>query len=486
MKGAGIVKDSNDFFKDEYNVEMFENPKDIEKNNIERIRNEREKKLYRKIISALSIFLFLGTLLFFLFLSIIDEDQIVSESEKRNLAKRPAFSVSQLFSGKWTTDYENYYSDNFPFRDVFISLSKKIETALTRFSLGEDGSVIVKVEKDENDFAGEKLTVEDKNKQSTTAKPTTAQKTTVLAENNAEYANEKDAVITSSILIANKRAMELFSYSDSMLNNYASLINNIAKSVGDNATVYSLVAPTSIEFYGTKQYRTGSHSQRNAIEKLYGMFSKEVQTVDAYSVLAKNTDEYIYFKTDHHWTARGAYCAYTAFCNKKNITLRSLEDYADQGRIPGDFLGTLYAQTKSDALAKNPDYVEFFKPENVEGKIYSSAEMTDPMSFYVVARNVNSSNKYLAFIAGDQPLEKITTQNKNGKKIIVLKESYGNAFVPFLCNDYEEIYVLDPRKLTFNLKDFVVKNSIDDVLLINYAFGMSNPIYTKALGEMVK
>lgn len=480
------MKDSNDFFKDEYNVEMFENPKDIEKNNIERIRNEREKKLYRKIISALSIFLFLGTLLFFLFLSIIDEDQIVSESEKRNLAKRPAFSVSQLFSGKWTTDYENYYSDNFPFRDVFISLSKKIETALTRFSLGEDGSVIVKVEKDENDFAGEKLTVEDKNKQSTTAKPTTAQKTTVLAENNAEYANEKDAVVTSSILIANKRAMELFSYSDSMLNNYASLINNIAKSVGDNATVYSLVAPTSIEFYGTKQYRTGSHSQRNAIEKLYGMFSKEVQTVDAYSVLAKNTDEYIYFKTDHHWTARGAYCAYTAFCNKKNITPRSLEDYADQGRIPGDFLGTLYAQTKSDALAKNPDYVEFFKPENVEGKIYSSAEMTDPMSFYVVARNVNSSNKYLAFIAGDQPLEKITTQNKNGKKIIVLKESYGNAFVPFLCNDYEEIYVLDPRKLTFNLKDFVVKNSIDDVLLINYAFGMSNPIYTKALGEMVK
>ena len=61
------MKDSNDFFKDEYNVEMFENPKDIEKNNIERIRNEREKKLYRKIISALSIFLFLGTLLFFCF-----------------------------------------------------------------------------------------------------------------------------------------------------------------------------------------------------------------------------------------------------------------------------------------------------------------------------------------------------------------------------------------------------------------------------------
>ncbi len=482
------MNDSNDFFKDEYNVEMFENPKDIEKNNIERIRNEKEKRLYRKLISALSIFLFLGILLFFLFLSIIDKDQLVSESEKRTLAQRPEFSASQLFLGKWTTDYENYYSDNFPFRDVFISVSKKLETLLTRFSLGENGSVIVKVEKDENDFAGEKLTSEedtDGTKQTTT-KPTTTQKTTILAENNAEYANDKDAVVTSSILIANKRAMELFGYNQSILSKYASLVNNIAKSVGNNANVYSLIAPTSIEFYGTKQYRTGSHSQRDAIEKIYGMLDSNVKTVDAYSVLAKNTDKYIYFKTDHHWTARGAYCAYTAFCNKKNIVPKALEDYADQGRIPGDFLGTLYAQTKSEVLAKNPDYVEFFKPENVEGKIYSSPEMTDPMNFYVVARNVNSSNKYLAFIAGDQPLEKITTQNKNDKKIIVLKESYGNAFVPFLCNDYEEIYVLDPRKLTFNLNDFVVKNSIDDVLLINYAFGMSNPIYTKALGEMVK
>ena len=127
------MNDSNDFFKDEYNVEMFENPKDIEKNNIERIRNEKEKRLYRKLISALSIFLFLGILLFFLFLSIIDKDQLVSESEKRTLAQRPEFSASQLFLGKWTTDYENYYSDNFPFRDVFISVSKKLETLLTRF-----------------------------------------------------------------------------------------------------------------------------------------------------------------------------------------------------------------------------------------------------------------------------------------------------------------------------------------------------------------
>ena len=66
----------------------------------------------------------------------------------------------------------------------------------------------------------------------------------------------------------------------------------------------------------------------------------------------------------------------------------------------------------------------------------------------------------------------------------MLKESYGNAFVPFLCSNYEEIYVLDPRKMTLNLSDFVTAHSINDVLFINYAFGVFNPTYLAGLGKM--
>ena len=111
--------------------------------------------------------------------------------------------------------------------------------------------------------------------------------------------------------------------------------------------------------------------------------------------------------------------------------------------------------------------------------------MENGRKVFVVARAVNSDNKYLAFIGGDQPLEKIVTSNKNGKKILVIKESYGNALVPFLCDNYEEVYVVDPRKTNFNLASFVKNQSIDEVLMINYTFAMANETYKNALQAML-
>lgn len=476
-------KDYNEFFKEEHELDMFENSHFERDMEIERKRNEQEKKVYNKLIGALSIFLVFGFLAFLLFLSAIDEDEMYSAVEKRQLAKSPEFSFSALFDGSWSREYEDYYSDTFPLREKFISVSTKVQNFLTKFSFGENDSVIVKVKKNEDDFGGEGLTPEEQIQ--TTAVETTTKKPETTT-NNDYYADEKNAKVSGgSILVADKRAMEIFSYYEDGLKKYASIINSLADKIGGSANVYSLVAPTSIEFYGTRKYRTGSHSQKDAIEKLYGMMNSNVNTVNAYSNLKENSDEYIYFRTDHHWTARGAYHAYEKFCEVSGSSPVSLDSFSDQGRIPGDFLGTLYAQTQMPVLAQNPDYVEYFMPTDVSGKIYQSSSMETSVSFYVVAKQVNSSNKYLAFIAGDQPLEKITTSVKNGRKIIVLKESYGNAFVPFLCSNYEEIYVLDPRKLTFDLSSFVAQHSINDVLFINYAFGVFNPTYIEGLGKMI-
>lgn len=460
---------------------MFENPHYERDKKLEELRNEKEKKVYRKLTSSLSIFLVFGFLAFLMFLSAIDTDETYSVIEKRTLAKRPVFSSSSFFDGSWSKDYEDYYADSFPLREKFVSVSAKVKDLFTKFSFGEDDSVIVKVKKNEDDFGGEGLT---QAQQTTAAAETTTQKQETTTQGE-KFADEKNSQVSGGILIADKRAMEIFGYYEGGLKKYATIINSIADKIGGNAKVYSLVAPTSIELYGTKKYRTGTHSQKDAIDKLYGMMNSKVNTVDAYSNLKAHSEEYIYFKTDHHWTARGAYRAYESFCNLSGTTPVLLESYADKGRIPGDFLGTLYAQTQSSVLAGNPDYVEYFMPEGVSGAIYQTASMENPIGFTVVARQVNSSNKYLAFIAGDQPLEKITTSVKNGRKIIVLKESYGNAFVPFLCSNYEEIYVLDPRKLTFDLNSFVVKNSINDVLFINYSFGVFNPTYLEGLSSMI-
>lgn len=329
--------------------------------------------------------------------------------------------------------------------------------------------------------------------ESTTASTTSTTRSTTAASTKKSTKTDKTSSVPydgrprliNSVLVIGDRAMEPYYHSDSNAEKYSGVINKTAASMPEGVRFFSILCPTAVEFYGTAEYRQGARSQLSSIQKVYSRINDDIITVDAYSELADKTDDYIYFRSDHHWTARGAYCAYKAFCEASGNTAPALESYKSY-RI-NDFLGTLYSTTKVPAIAANPDYVECFEPAaKTETRVYNSAEMNEQTAVTInaVAKQVNSSNKYLAFIAGDEPLEKITTSNKNGRKVLVLKESFGNAFVPFLCGNYEEIFVVDPRLLTFNLSDFVSANSINDVIAINYLFAIGNSVYCKALGSM--
>ncbi len=425
-----------------------------------------------KILYAASAAIFVCVLLVFGAVSFFDEDKLVSESENRVLAERPQLTFSAVFSGKYTVEYENYYSDNFPARDFFIGVNGKIKNVLTRFSVGESTDVIISVDKSDDDFAGEGIDLG--------AKP---QENEGMKENTAEVTPDNEASIKGSIIVSGDRAMEIYTYKEKDAKRYAAIVNKTAAAMPDGVKFYSLVAPTAVEFYGTKTYREGIHSQRDAIKNIYSMLNKDVISVDAYSSLVDKSEEYIYFRTDHHWTARGAYYAYDAFCKKAGLTAPAIGSFTTH-RIE-DFVGSLHRSSQAEALKKNPDYVECFElMVDATNMVYSTPEMTNGISTYIVAKKVNTDNKYLAFISGDQPIEKITTSIANGKKIVVLKESFGNAFVPFLCNNYEEIYVVDPRKVDLYLPDFVEANGIQEVLAINYCFGISNSKYCNELEKL--
>ena len=103
-----------------------------------------------------------------------------------------------------------------------------------------------------------------------------------------------------------------------------------------------------------------------------------------------------------------------------------------------------------------------------------------------VHTTVESSNKYLAFIQGDNPLVQFKTDLTNGKKIVVLKESFGNALVPFLLNHYEEVYVIDPRSLSADLPAFIEQHGIQDVLIVNYAFAVTNTKWLDGFEAMIR
>ena len=203
-----------------------------------------------------------------------------------------------------------------------------------------------------------------------------------------------------------------------------------------------------------------------------------------------HNSEYIYYRTDHHWTARGAYYAYSAFCETKGITptpLNSFERYEFDG-----FLGTLYEKAqRPSSLSKTPDTVEAFVPNGTNkmtifdnnGNANSNYEI---VCTYTDRMYQNAASKYNCFIAGDNPLTKIHNTNKNdGSTVIIVKESYGNAFVPFLVDSYEYVYVIDYRYWNGSLKDAVIEYNADDVIFLSVINATSGTRVEK-LKEIIK
>lgn len=294
-------------------------------------------------------------------------------------------------------------------------------------------------------------------------------------------------VTSNYIVVTGDAAMEMYSIAKQKLLDYGGTVNALAAAVPE-VKVYALLAPTRIEYYGPEEYRTGSHSQKRGIEIAYGAMNDNIVKVDAYDRLSRHTDEYLYFRTDHHWTARGAYRAYEAFCASAGFTCKPLSDH-ETGKLEG-FVGSMYRYTQSEVLKNHPDTVEVFYPTvEASGQFFSSPAMDDGKNLRIISTNINDpASKYMAFIQGDKPLIKMTTNVGNGQKILLIKESYGNAFAPFLLENYSEVYVLDPRQegvKGMNLPQFLRDNGIQNVIFLNYMMAPSNSKYMNALNEMI-
>ena len=215
------------------------------------------------------------------------------------------------------------------------------------------------------------------------------------------------------------------------------------------------------------------------------MMDDRIRTVDAYSSIAAHTDEYLYFRTDHHWTARGAYYAYRAFAQTAGFTPTPLEEM-EAKQLPQPFLGTLYPQTQDASLAKNPDYLEYFvSPVEAVNHQYVKGSPYTPNVTTPLAEYATGPYSYSLFLHGDYPLSHIQTQLHNGKNILIVKESFGNAFAPFLINNYENIYVVDQRYFQLNLLDFIRANNIQELLFINNIFAAQTDIRTNEIYRLM-
>ena len=462
------------------------------------------KKLYSiLLILLLSAAMLVGVI------SLVDKDATESELENRRLASKPEFSWSALLDGSYIAELETYYSDTFPGREALL----KANTVLNKFYYfsGREENTMLVIDFDgdvaqagqalqptqpEADTPAETPEVSDPNPQPETQVP---EETVPPVEEEPEpNYDEMDLTTTdNSIIILGTSALDVPTGSEEIIGRYSTAINNIQTALGDQVRMISLVTPNSAQFYSPTEYHTGSHDQKWMIDLCYSNMNLDVLTVDAYSVLEKHKKEDIYFRTDHHWTALGAYYAYTAFCDTVGFEPIPLDQFRT-GTYEG-FVGSMYGYTsqypQSQVLKDNPDTLTYYCPiEDTQAAFFANGEMNPAQAYWIDVVNTNlpdsEKNRYMCFLSGDHPVVRITSSAKGGK-CLVLKDSYGNAFIPFLTSHYSEIYVIDPRefnadgKPSLDLTAFVQEHAVDDVLALNYPFMINRKDYARMLNYLV-
>ena len=285
-----------------------------------------------------------------------------------------------------------------------------------------------------------------------------------------------------SIFIWDNKGFELFFGDDGSAKEYADRINEYKKQLGSGITVYDMVVPNHTEFglptrLSEKLQNDGStHSQRQNISAIYNGLSSDIKAVDIYDVLNEHKTEYIYFNTDHHWSGLGSYYAYTKFAEIAGFKPFALKD-AEKHSIDG-FLGSLYTISNDSTLSSNPDRVDYYTFPGDYTCLITQDGSSEPMEADMYYPNATAgSNTYGVFIWGDNPLTVIKNKNGgSGRKIALVKESYGNAFAPYLAYNYDEVHVIDFRYYTGNLKQYCSDNGITEVLFLNGVMSANTPL----------
>ena len=292
---------------------------------------------------------------------------------------------------------------------------------------------------------------------------------------------ETDKKLTYSgyVALVGSSAYELYSYVDGVADSYAELVNYTADQLEGVSKVYDLVIPLSSEITLPDKYKDDiqSSDQKKALDLIYEKMDDNVIPVNIYDNLMKHRDEYVYFRTDHHWTSLGAYYGYEAWCGVKGLLPYSLDSRTKEDY--GSFVGSFYYDTDEEILKNNPDNVEAYMPVSdvyIIGKKDSDGNITKKDVINDMTDAADFS-KYDAFIGGDKPLVTIVNESINDdSSCMVIKESFGNCFVPYLADHYHRVYVFDYRYTSKNLVEVAKDKGIDDVIFVNN-IGMTRSSY---------
>lgn len=444
-------------------------------------------KFITNIFSLITVFLFVICFIAICAAFFIAPKSTHSVIEKRELTKFPKFSFSSLANGSYTDEITKYVSDNFIAREKLVEFSSLLED---KRGLRLDG---IKLYSDNINIGASKNKSIDEPLYKI-SKTIIGHETPLLGEEVRQIIDLKNLVSNSEIydslgeeeikgqkvgalFIVGDTALEIFYGNSSITKDYANIINTISLALDSDINIYNMIVPTNFEFGLPKKYRSEVGTlQKPFIDEIYSSLDSSVTTIDAYSKIrdAYRNGEYLYFRTDHHWTALGAYRAYEAFAEKACFEPTPLSDF--ESRKVEEFLGTFYTSSFDKNLKENPDFVDFYAPTNEYSVLNYRENGTDTYKGTLVYNKVSDiTHGYLVFMGGDIPLSVVETDAGTGRSIIIFKESYGNAFVPFLTRNFDKIYIADIRTFPFNAIDYITENNITDVLFLNNIMTCCSP-----------
>ncbi len=424
-------------------------------------RKERERKRYHYYLK-MEIGMFRWTILLFCLIGLLlPLRPEKSNVEKRDLEKFPRPTVSGILKGDFFADVSTWYADTFPFRESLLTANAAVERL---YGLGKEqihGSVGTGDEIP-TEFTGADERPDD----------------TLSDDESVAQGDEGDGTVhvvpesAGTIYIAQDRAFELYYFALDPANQYINMVNDAAQLLEGKATVYDVLVPTSIGIYLDQKIQDslGCSDQSKAFEYVLGNLDPSVRGVRLFDTLVEHNSEYLYFRTDHHWTADGAYYAYQQFCQEKGLD-PILRDERQIQEFDG-FVGSFYSfGDQAAVLAQNPDHITAYLPKSTNDMTYTGTDgVTIDWQVISDVSQYDAGNKYSCFIGGDNPYSVIQNPTlQDGSACLVIKESYGNAFVPFLVDHYQTVHVVDYRYFEGNIPQFVGENGIQDVIFINNA-----------------
>lgn len=467
---------------------------DIDNNKKIKYREYGMKKAAVRKIAVFLAALFIGAVVSM----IMPLRQSYSDKEKRSLTAFPTFSVASFMDGTFFSQIDTWFADTFPFRDILITCNENVNNLYGIRKQVLHGTMVAA--DDIPDFDGDIESSLLKDKHEDDIDLPEDMSFDDIDSDGIYYSNietnygfnqlDRDIEVSDigtsvegtdgtisvaegeslgSIFVVGDRAYNYYSFSQANSDAYAEVVNNLTETLSGKSKVYSMIVPTSIDITlddATRNSLTSSN-QKKAILYMYSKMNKEVGKCYVYDVLHQHRDEYVYFRTDHHWTTLGAYYAYNVFIWQEGKMANSLDSY--EKVVFENFRGSFYSQSGVTSLGDNPDTVVAYKPA-ATNRMDMVNKRGEQMEYNIITdvSGWSTTSKYSTFIGGDNKYVHISNPDiTDGSSILVVKESYGNAFVPFLVDHYQDVYVIDYRYYTKTVSELVDAYDIGTVLMLN-------------------